>query len=87
MLQMFPAIQQGLRHVLALVRWTFHCLMHADELRDADKLVKFLKFILKYVENAANNLNIKSNAWQPLYETTRRELNDKTRQNLTLLLC
>uniref|UniRef100_A0A8D8FKZ8 Endoplasmic reticulum membrane-associated RNA degradation protein n=1 Tax=Culex pipiens TaxID=7175 RepID=A0A8D8FKZ8_CULPI len=87
MLQMFPAIQQGLRHVLALVRWTFHCLMHADELRDADKLVKFLKFILKYVENAANNLNIKSNAWQPLYETTRRELYDKTRQNLTLLLC
>ncbi|XP_052566218.1 endoplasmic reticulum membrane-associated RNA degradation protein-like isoform X1 [Culex pipiens pallens] len=87
MLQMFPAIQQGLRHVLAIVKWTFHCLMHADELRDADKLVKFLKFILKYVENAANNLNIKSNAWQPLYETTRRELYDKTRQNLTLLLC
>lgn len=40
MLQMFPAIQQGLRHVLAIVRWTFHCLMLADELRDADKLVK-----------------------------------------------
>lgn len=40
MLQMFPAIQHGLRHVLAIVKWTFHCLMQADELRDADKLVK-----------------------------------------------
>lgn len=46
-----------------------------------------MKFILKYTENAANNLDAKNNVWLPLYETSRRELYDKTRQNLKLLLC
>ncbi|XP_058818126.1 endoplasmic reticulum membrane-associated RNA degradation protein-like [Topomyia yanbarensis] len=87
MLRMFPTIWQGLKLILQLVKWIFFCLMECADLPDATQVVRFLKFVLKYTENAAKNLNSKSNAWQPLYEATKRELYDKTRQNLTMLLC
>ncbi|XP_062537143.1 endoplasmic reticulum membrane-associated RNA degradation protein-like [Armigeres subalbatus] len=87
MLKMLPTICRAFEHVLNLIGWIFYCLMEADEIRDVQKLIRFMKFILKYTENAAINLDAKTNIWLPLYETSRRELYDKTRQNLTLLLC
>ncbi|XP_065075074.1 endoplasmic reticulum membrane-associated RNA degradation protein-like [Ochlerotatus camptorhynchus] len=87
MMKMLPVIWRGLDLVMHLLTWIFHCLMQNSELDALDKLVRFLKFILKYTENAANNLDTKNNTWLPLYDATRRELYDKTRQNLTLLLC
>ncbi|XP_058443773.1 endoplasmic reticulum membrane-associated RNA degradation protein-like [Malaya genurostris] len=87
MVRMFPTVWQGLTLVLRIVKWIFHCLMELTELPTTTKVTRFLKFVLKYTENAAKNLNSKSNAWQPLYEATKRELYDKTRQNLPILLC
>ncbi|XP_053699349.1 endoplasmic reticulum membrane-associated RNA degradation protein-like [Sabethes cyaneus] len=82
MLRMYPTVLRGLDFVLRLIKWIFHCLMNSDELANDLKIVRFLKFILKYTENAASNLHMKSNTWQPLYETTKRELFVKSRQNL-----
>ncbi|XP_055551731.1 endoplasmic reticulum membrane-associated RNA degradation protein-like isoform X2 [Wyeomyia smithii] len=87
MLRMYSTINRGLDFVLRLTRWIFYCLMKSEALGDDAIILRFLKFILKYTENAASNLHTKSNTWQPLYETTKRELFVKGRQNLALLLC
>ncbi|XP_055606007.1 endoplasmic reticulum membrane-associated RNA degradation protein-like [Uranotaenia lowii] len=86
MVRMLPAIGQALEFVLKLVRWMFYYISQADEIRAVDSVIRFMKIILKYTENAANNLDAGNNVWQPLYETTRRELYPKTRQYQSLLL-
>ena len=75
MLKILPQILQGLKLLQKLVTLIFNQLQTFNQVHNPQKLMKFLRMALKYIQNLIQYLNKNNNYWTRSQATTTAFLN------------